>query len=588
VLGESALEGIRMSFGYCEWMRRCAATAFLAILIVAENSQAQDSFPSELDAIRERIEALEKQNCNLQSQIDSLSGQAADGDATDVKVKGLLDAHFKDEADRKKRAEEQEKQREKVEGYEVGTLLGMKAYWDVLRGPMLATPHQDFVLHLGGRFQNDSVWWQQDAQLRNSTAKGGVGQLEDGSFMRRIRLQMDGTIWDNVIFNMEYAFENFGGTASSAGANNNPAIGTMEECYAGLRDLPYVGEVRIGQVRVPQCLDPGFTSSNKGGTFMEPAAFADAFFNNLAPGVWLGNHFCDERVIVAGMLYRQEGGSTSAGGSLQQGGTNGASIGNGEYGWTVRGVILPIFENEGRCLLHLGGSLTYRDALPNNVAGTGAHFVDFSARPEMRDTIGAYGNVGPGNSSRFVSTGPVQANDATVLDGELLLIWGPLSFQSEWALAYADGAIGQPGTLLAGKSLGNVSFNGGYVQVSYFLTGENRLYEKRHARLNSMCCRPNTPFFFKQDRNGGLCCGLGAWEVAARFSYLNLNDGAVQGGILESEVVGINWYLNTHLKVQFDYLRTHRYDMGTSAILGGVGTLPGTTDSLGIRTQIVF
>jgi phosphate-selective porin OprO/OprP len=387
---------------------------------------------------------------------------------------------------------------------------------------------------------------------------------------------------------MEYSFENLGSTqASGSFVNNNPAIGTMEECYAGLKELPWIGEIRVGQVRIPQCLDPGYVSSNKAGTFMESASFADAFFNNLAPGIWFGNAFCDDRVIVAGMFYRQEGGSISAGGSLQQGGTNGASIGDGEYGFTLRGVMLPIYQNEGRCLLHLGGSFTYRDGLANNTTGTGAPFVDFSARPEMRDTIGGYGNVGPGNSTRFVSTGPLQADDATVVDAEVLLIWGPLSIQSEWALAYADAAIGQAGTPLAGKSLGNVGFNGGYVQVSYFLTGENRLYEQHHARLNSTYCRPNTPFFFKHGR-GGLCFGSGAWEIAARYSYLNLNDGDVQGGILECENVGLNWYLNTHLKVMFDYLHTHRYDLGTSAIIGGVGTNAGTTDSLGIRTQIVF
>jgi phosphate-selective porin OprO/OprP len=572
-----------------------ALLAAVALFLTTAALTAQEPARSEVDAIRARIESLEKQNAALMGQIagqTTTSPEPAtlpeDPDATYAKVKTQVDAYFKQQEDQKALQAQDEKLREQCEGYEVGTSLGITVKWDVMRGPIFETSHKDLVLHIGGRFQFDSVWWRQDNQLKNSTATGGVGKLEDGVFMRRIRLQMDGTLWDNIIFNMEYSFENLGSTqASGSFINNNPAIGTMEECYAGAKELPWIGEIRVGQVRVPQGLEPGFVSSNKVGTFMEPAAFADAFFNNLAPGVWFGNAFCDNRVILAGMYYKQEGGSISSGGSLQQGATNGAAILSGEYGWTVRGVILPIYENEGRCLLHLGSSFTYRSALPNNTAGTGATFVDFSARPEMRDTIGGYGNVGPGNSTRFVSTGPLQANDTSVFDAELLLIWGPLSVQSEWTFTNAYSAVGQAGTPLAGKGLGQVGFNGGYVQVSYFLTGEHREYERHHARLGLTYCRPHTPFFFKNGRNG-LCFGPGAWEIAARYSYLDLNDGDVQGGILESETVGINWYLNTHLKIQFDYLHTHRYDLGTSAIIGGVGTNAGTTDSLGIRTQIVF
>ena len=492
--------------------------------------------------------------------------------AVDPHIQAQVEAYLKQKDDEKKRDEQ-------VNGYEVGSALGMSARWETDRGLLFETPHKDFVFHLGGRFQQDTVFWNEETSLRRPPAQGGAGTFEDGTFFRRLRLQMDGTMWETMIFNMEYSFENFG---------NNTGIGTMEECYAGMKELPIFGEIRVGQVRIPQCLDPNFTGSNKAGTFLEPASFGDAFFNNLGVGVWLGNHYLDERATWSAMAYRQEGGSISSGGSLQQGGTNGAAIQNGNFGYTGRITGLPIYENEGRCLLHLGLSGTYRSGLPNSTTGNGPRFVDFSARPEMRDTIGNYNNVGPGNSTRFVSTGPLRAEDASVIDAELLWIQGPFSVIAEWALAYADQAVGQAGTPLAGQSLGNVGFNGGYVQVSYFLTGENRLYEKRHDRLNSLYVRPNTPFFFLRHGDGGFCTGLGAWEIAARYSYLNLNDGDVQGGILESETFGINWFLNPHVRVMFDYLHTQRYDLGQSAAIGGVGTLPGATDSFGIRTQIVF
>ena len=130
-------------------------------------------------------------------------------------------------------------------------------------------------------------------------------------------------------------------------------------------------------------------------------------------------------------------------------------------------------------------------------------------------------------------------------------------------------------------SADSIGFNGGYVQAAYLLTGEHTLYDRRLGRLAVYHVRPNTPFWLVRDGSGRICSGLGAWEIAARYSYLNLNDGPVQGGILTSETFALNWYLNNNLKVQFDYVHTDR-----SAL--PAGAIPGPIDSFGIRTQIAF
>src|SRR4029077_20813353 len=73
-------------------------------------------------------------------------------------------------------------------------------------------------------------------------------------------------------------------------------------------------------------------------------------------------------------------------------------------------------------------------------------------------------------------------------------------------------------------------FGGGYVQLSYLLTGENRSYDKRLGRLDTYYLGKGTgkgPFtnaWFVKDEDGRFNYGLGAWELAARWSYLNLND----------------------------------------------------------------
>jgi phosphate-selective porin OprO/OprP len=65
----------------------------------------------------------------------------------------------------------------------------------------------------------------------------------------------------------------------------------------------------------------------------------------------------------------------------------------------------------------------------------------------------------------------------------------------------------------------NVGFDGGYVQGSWVITGENRDYKDgAFSRI-----KPNRPFSLK---NGG----WGAWEVATRWSTLDLNDDNIAGG----------------------------------------------------------
>ena len=81
--------------------------------------------------------------------------------------------------------------------------------------------------------------------------------------------------------------------------------------------------------------------------------------------------------------------------------------------------------------------------------------------------------------------------------------------------------------------------------------------------------------------DGSLSWGPGAWELAARWSRLNLNDGVIHGGVMDGIELGVNWYLNTNLKIQFEYLHNNRYHLKT-------GQVPGDLDAFAIRTQIFF
>ena len=62
----------------------------------------------------------------------------------------------------------------------------------------------------------------------------------------------------------------------------------------------------------------------------------------------------------------------------------------------------------------------------------------------------------------------------------------------------------------------------------------------------------------KPKRNFGLGTdgGPGAWEVALRYSTLDLNYGWwPRGGKQESITGALNWHLNPNAKVKFEYVR---------------------------------
>ena len=76
--------------------------------------------------------------------------------------------------------------------------------------------------------------------------------------------------------------------------------------------------------------------------------------------------------------------------------------------------------------------------------------------------------------------------------------------------------------------------------------------------------------------------------MAARYSYLNLNDGPIQGGVMGGTTIGLNWYWNSNLKIQFEYVTDQHYDKGGRNTLTGGGSIPATVQAFGTRVQLQF
>jgi phosphate-selective porin OprO/OprP len=274
----------------------------------------------------------------------------------------------------------------------------------------------------------------------------------------------------------------------------------INEAYLAWQDIPYLGTLYVGNVQTPVGLE-GITSS-RDLTFMEPASANDAFVPGIKAGVMLARPVLDGRGTWAVGMFAN---------------TLVADFGNVSDLASVMGraTFLPFYWSDGSSttLLHLG--------LSQAIGFSGAETARFRARPES--------HLAPFT----VDTGEISAGRAALTGLELAFVVGPLSLQGEMYHSFVDARTG-----------GTPHFAGGYLYGSYVLTGESRPYDTAtgvFARL-----RPRRDLSF---RTGG----FGAFEVALRYSHLDLNDAPVAGGRNHIVMAGLNWYLNTYAKLRFNY-----------------------------------
>jgi len=183
----------------------------------------------------------------------------------------------------------------------------------------------------------------------------------------------------------------------------------------------------------------------------------------------------------------------------------------------------------------------------------------------------------------MIDTGAIAAGAEFLMGLEALYIRGPLSVQAEYGWNWIDNVVGIAPT---GSTFNpaltptqNYVFNGGYIQLAYTLTGENRAYDRRIGTLAREYYGKRGPY------SNALIGGWGAWEIAARCSYVNLNDGSgsnrIQGGAMDGVSLALNWYLNNNLNAMFDWAYDNRYNVP-------VGTVPGSTSGFGVRVQFQY
>lgn len=508
----------------------------LAVVLLSPQTSAVAQQPTPSPEQQQLWQRYETQ----QAELEALRAQAQAAHSP------LNNANFETLALDKSEADANKAETKPDAGYEVGSDLKMSARWDINNGLLFETPNKDFVAHFGVRTQVDFVGFSESPALKQSA---NFGTLEDGAFFRRIRPQWDGTAYDIVEWQLQLQLEQY---------NNN--VTNLNDFWVGVKQLPYVNTFRIGHIRVAQGFEAAQFSPDKLGTFFETTADADAFMQTIGTGFWLTDSIADQHLTWAAQAYKQDALNNNTG----------ADFDSGKWGYTGRVTALPFYQDDGRHMLHLGLSGSYRLAQSTSLGA--APVTDFRARPEMRDQIGS---TPLGNSNRLVDTGNIVSDANSVVGSELFYILGPASLQAEYTWAFIEDAV------VKNVKYNSLPFEGGYVQLSYILTGENRLYDRRLGRLGpTYLSGPYTPFWLVRDENGDCCWGTGAWEVAGRYSYLNLDDSVVTGGKTEAYTLGVNWYLNVNTYVRFEYLHQN--------VFGGGPNPDGVVDGFGIRTQFFF
>jgi len=90
-----------------------------------------------------------------------------------------------------------------------------------------------------------------------------------------------------------------------------------------------------------------------------------------------------------------------------------------------------------------------------------------------------------------------------------------------------------------------------YGQLSWFVTGEHKEIKDSYSGFKRL--RPNKNFG-KSTK--------GSWELALRYSYVDMNNGDVLGGSQKDVTLGLNWYLNSNVRCMYNQVYANVVDKG--------------------------
>lgn len=355
---------------------------------------------------------------------------------------------------------------------------GLNVKWS--NGFKVESADGQFKLKFGGRIQADYTFVSEDDVL--------VDVVEgDGFEFRRARLFFEGTIYERVKFKAQYDF-----------AGSRPDI---KDVYIGL--LYDWGELRFGHYNEYFSLEQ--QTSSKYLAFLE-RSLPIAFSPGRNSGVGVHGNNGDQFNWGIGYFYDAD--------------DTGVSFDEDDTNISGRIAFRPIYNDDGKKMLHLGVAVNSRDR-----AGS----IRFRERPEAHLT------------ARFVDTGTFAADSALNFGLEIAGVDNRLWYAGEWMQADVDA-----------PASGNPTFDGYTAQVGYFLTDDYRRFKTSSGAFDRQ----------KPSENWGKEGGRGAWEVALRASNIDLTNAAINGGEMDTITLGANWYPNPATRLMINLVHADAKDRG--------------------------
>jgi phosphate-selective porin OprO/OprP len=355
--------------------------------------------------------------------------------------------------------------------------------------------NKKWTVKLGGHIQMDYVTW--------ADAEPVIVDDQNYFNYRRLRLVADGTGYEQFDFRLQMTLE------PGQGSHDNPfASPDVKDAYVSMNEIPLFGRIRVGNFFVPFSLEQVTNDTNN--IFNERSIPTQGIFAaDREVGVALYNCTDDKNITWAGGLFFDEISDTIK------------TRFDDNQGYRLSGRLtgLPYYDDpsNGRYLIHTGIGILHTDDQDDSVR--------FRARPQVQR--------GP----VLIDSGNLAADSYTTGNIELAIVWGPATLQNEAFLSTVD--------MLSGET---VQVGGVYSHLSYFLTGENRTFE-RFGQHGPQFGR-NQPFtnFFAVPGS----FGSGAWEAKARWSYLDLSDA--DRGQYNDMTLGFNWYWSDRTRIMFDWI----------------------------------
>jgi phosphate-selective porin OprO/OprP len=359
----------------------------------------------------------------------------------------------------------------------------------------LDVSNEKWTVKLGGHIQLDYITW--------ANADPAIDGADNYFNFRRLRLVADGTGYGQFDFRLQMTLE-----PGQGSHENQFASPDVKDAYLSMNEIPWIGRFRIGNFFVPFSLEQVTNDTNN--IFNERSIPTQGIFAvDREVGIAFYNCTEDKNMTWAGGLFFDDLNDTF---KTRFDDNQGYRL-SGRLTW------LPYYDepSNGRYLIHTGAGILHTDDQDDSVR--------FRTRPQVQR--------GP----VLIDSGSLAADAYTTGNLELAIVWGPVTLQNEAFLSSVN--------MLSGDT---VQVGGAYSHLSYFLTGENRIFE-RFGQHGAQFGR-NQPFtnFFAVPG----CVGWGGWEAKARWSYLDLTD--VNRGQYNDLTVGFNWYWSDRTRIMFDWI----------------------------------